>query len=92
MSQIGFILVGVGMQGLLGAHNQLAVYGTVLHMVNHSLIKLILFVIAGVIFTQTESLNLNEMQASFGILFFDGGCGRWRYSVVERLYQQNAAA
>lgn len=62
MSQIGFILVGVGMQGLLGAHNQLAVYGTVLHMVNHSLIKLILFVIAGVIFTQTESLNLNEIR------------------------------
>ncbi len=62
MSQIGFILVGVGMQGLLGAHNQLAVYGTVLHMLNHSLIKLILFVIAGVIFTKTESLDLNEIR------------------------------
>lgn len=62
MSQIGFILVGIGMQGLLGAHNQLAVYGTVLHMINHSLIKLILFVIAGVIFNKTESLDLNEIR------------------------------
>ncbi|MGN0624789.1 MAG: complex I subunit 5 family protein [Oscillospiraceae bacterium] len=62
MSQIGFILVGVGMQGLLGAQNQLAVYGTVLHMINHSLIKLILFIIAGVIFTQTNSLELNEIR------------------------------
>ena len=62
MSQIGFILVGVGMQGLLGAHNQLAVYGTVLHMINHSLIKLILFVIAGVIFTRVGSLDLNEIR------------------------------
>ncbi len=62
MSQIGFILVGVGMQGLLGAHNQTAVYGTVLHMINHSLIKLILFVVAGVIFTKTGSLDLNEIR------------------------------
>ncbi|HSK69609.1 MAG TPA: complex I subunit 5 family protein, partial [Candidatus Limnocylindria bacterium] len=41
MSQIGFILFGVGMQSLLGEHNALAAQGTVLHMVNHSLIKLV---------------------------------------------------
>ena len=47
MSQIGFILVGVGMQGLLGEENTLAAHGTLLHMVNHSLIKLVLFMAAG---------------------------------------------
>lgn len=62
MSQIGFILVGVGMQGLLGEESQLAVYGTVLHMVNHSLFKLILFVCAGVIFVKCGSLDLNEIR------------------------------
>ena len=40
MSQIGFILVGTGMTELLGEENALAVRGTILHMVNHSLIKL----------------------------------------------------
>ena len=49
MSQIGFILVGVGMQGILGHHNALAVRGTLLHMVNHSIFKLGLFMIAGVV-------------------------------------------
>src|SRR5699024_5013413 len=42
MSQIGFILVGVAMQGFLGHENALAAWGTVLHMLNHSLIKLVL--------------------------------------------------
>ncbi len=62
MSQIGFILVGVGMQGLLGEENALAVHGTMLHMVNHSLIKLVLFMVAGVIYMNTHSLDLNEIR------------------------------
>ena len=47
MSQIGFILFGIGCQALLGEHNALAAQGTVLHMLNHSLIKLVLFMAAG---------------------------------------------
>lgn len=62
MSQIGFILVGVGMQGLLGEENALAVHGTLLHMVNHSMIKLVLFMAAGVIFMNTHALNLNRIR------------------------------
>ena len=62
MSQIGFILVGVGMQCMLGEENALAVHGTVLHMVNHSLIKLVLFMAAGVIYMNTHLLDLNEIR------------------------------
>ena len=62
MSQIGFILVGVGMQGLLREENALAVHGTLLHMVNHSMIKLVLFMAAGVIFMNTHALNLNDIR------------------------------
>ncbi len=62
ISQIGFILVGVGMQGLLGEENALAVHGTFLHMMNHSLFKLILFMTAGVIFMNLHKLNLNEIR------------------------------
>ena len=66
MSQIGFILVGVGMQGLLGHENALAAWGTVLHMVNHSLIKLVLFVAAGVVYLGCHSLDLNEVRGFAG--------------------------
>jgi hydrogenase-4 component B len=62
MSQIGFILVGVAMQGYLGAENVLAAWGTVLHMMNHGLIKLVLFVSAGVVYVGTHSLDLNVIR------------------------------
>lgn len=62
MSQIGFILIGVGMQGILGKENIIAVHGTLLHMVNHSLIKLVLFMAAGVVFMNAHALNLNDIR------------------------------
>lgn len=62
MSQIGFILVGVGMQGLLGEENALAVWGSVLHVMNHSLIKLCLFMCAGVVVMNLHKLDLNEVR------------------------------
>lgn len=78
MSQIGFILVGIGMQGLLGEHNALAAEGTVLHMLNHSLIKLVLFMAAGVVYLNLHSLSLNDIRGwgrrrwGLKILFFIG--------------------
>lgn len=79
MSQIGFILIGIGMQGLLGEKNLLsidglvshmedptvmihAIHGTFLHMINHSMIKLVLFMAAGVIFMNVHALDLNEIR------------------------------
>ena len=62
VSQIGFILVGVGMLVLLGEENALAARGTFLHMVNHSLFKLILFLVAAVIYQNTHKLDLNEIR------------------------------
>lgn len=62
MSQIGFILIGVAMQGYLNGENALAAWGTVLHMLNHGLIKLVLFVSAGVIYVGAHSLDLNDIR------------------------------
>jgi hydrogenase-4 component B len=75
MSQIGFILVGVGMQGLLNnvlyTSQQgdevaeayvMAVNGTLLHMVNHTLVKLVLFLAAGIVFMNVGSYELNKVK------------------------------
>ena len=62
MSQIGFILTGVGMMCLLGEENALAARGTVLHMLNHSVFKLVLFLCAGAVFRNLHALNLNEIR------------------------------
>lgn len=81
MSQIGFILVGIGMMGLLGEENALAARGSLLHMVNHSLFKLVLFECAGVVYFNLHQLDLNEIRG-FGrkkpllnLAFLLGGAG-----------------
>ena len=62
VSQIGFILIGLAMEGILGEHNALAIRGALLHMVNHSLIKLVLFMAAGVVYMNLHELNLNKIR------------------------------
>ena len=81
MSQLGFILTGISMQCFLGIENDLAVRGTILYMVGHSLIKLVLFLCAGVVFMNTHKLNLNDIKG-FGrgkktlmFAFIMGGLG-----------------
>ena len=62
VSQIGFILLGIGMTVLLGRDNGLAARGTLLHMVNHSLFKLVLFLAAGAVYMKLHLLDLNEIR------------------------------
>ena len=62
VSQIGFILTGIAMQCLLGEENALAVRGTVLHMMNHSLFKLVLFLSAGAVYMKCHQLDLNSIR------------------------------
>ena len=81
VSQIGFILTGIAMQCLLGEENALAGWGTVLHMVNHSLFKLVLFMSAGAVYMKCHQLDLNKIRG-FGrkkpllmICFLSGALG-----------------
>lgn len=62
VSQIGFIIVGIACAVLLGEEGKLARYGTLLHMVNHTLVKLCVFLVAGVIYQNTHSLDLNKIR------------------------------
>ncbi len=62
LSQIGFILVGVAVFVISGMHNELAARGTLIYMVNHSVLKLVLFMAAGVIYMNTHTLDLNALK------------------------------
>ena len=62
VSQIGFIVVGSACGTLLGEEAALARYGIVLHMVNHTVVKLCVFLVAGVIFQNLHSLDLNAIR------------------------------
>ena len=80
MSQIGFILTGVSMCVLLGGHGSLAASGATLHILNHSLIKLTLFIAAGVVYFNVHALDFNSIRG-FGrgkillmLAFLSGAC------------------
>ncbi len=81
VSQIGFILVGVAMQVLLGEEGLLAVNGTILHMLNHSTFKLVLFLLAGAIYMGTHNLDYNAIRGYcrgkifFMIIYLAGALG-----------------
>lgn len=62
MSHIGFVLVGAGLINMLGEDNSLAAGGTFLHMINHTFVKISLFLIAGVIAMNTGKVNLNDIR------------------------------
>ena len=67
MSQIGFILTGVGMLTMLSAAGSeegyaIALPGLMLHMVNHSIIKLTLFMAAGVVVMNLHALELDVIR------------------------------
>ena len=62
VSQIGFILTGIGMIPILGPEASAAASGALLHMLNHSLFKLVLFLSAGAVYMNTHRLDLNEIR------------------------------
>ena len=62
VSQIGLIVIGIAMLALLGDHSGIAVRGTVLHIINHSLVKLVLFTAAGVIYMNRHELALDKLR------------------------------
>ncbi len=62
MSQIGFITVGLTVMVMLADEGTLAAYGSVMHMLNHSLIKLALFIAAGVVYMNLHALNLDDVR------------------------------
>lgn len=81
VSQIGFIMTGIGLVPLLKEECTLALSGAMLYMVNHSLFKLTLFLCAAVVYMKLHKLDLNEIRG-FGkdkpvlrILFLIGALG-----------------
>jgi len=56
VSQIGYILLGVGLVNIIGMQ------GGLLHILNHAIMKSALFLVAGAIFYRTGIRNLHQFQ------------------------------
>lgn len=63
VSQIGFILTGTGVVcAMTGGGYAYAIGGSVLHMLNHSCFKLILFIAAGIVVKQLHTRDFNKIR------------------------------
>ncbi len=74
VSQIGFIITGIACSVLLGEEGAMAKYGTLLHMVNHTIVKICVFLVAGTIYQNVHSLDLNDIRGFGRNKPFLGGC------------------
>jgi len=66
MSQIGYILVGIGLIGILKEQRTIAIYGTMYHIINHGIFKALLFMGTGTIYMMLNELSINKI-GGFGI-------------------------
>lgn len=61
ISQMGFILVGVGVAGYLKYEGAMGMAGASYHIINHALFKSCLFLVAGVIAFKLGELNMYKL-------------------------------
>lgn len=61
VSQMGFIITGIGIAGYLGAHGAMGFAGGLYHIVNHALFKACLFLGVGAVYFRTHELNMYKL-------------------------------
>jgi len=61
ISQMGYIVMGIGVAAYLGYQGAMGFTGSIYHMINHGLFKVLLFMVAGIVFLQTNELNMYRL-------------------------------
>ncbi len=61
VSQMGFIIAGIGAAGFLGVHGAMGYAGGLYHIVNHALFKACLFLGVGAVYFRTHELNMYKL-------------------------------
>lgn len=62
MSQAGYIILGIGLAGMLGIDGGPAMFGFLFHIVNHAVFKVLLFLIAGLMYMELHDLTINRIK------------------------------
>ncbi|MDO8886893.1 complex I subunit 5 family protein [Candidatus Oleimmundimicrobium sp.] len=61
ISQMGYIILGIGCAIYLGAEGAIAIGGSLYHIVNHALFKSCLFLTVGAVYYRTGELNMYKL-------------------------------
>lgn len=61
ISQMGYIITGIGVALYLGYEGAMGYTGALYHIINHALFKSLLFMVAGVIYYHTKELDMYKL-------------------------------
>ncbi len=61
ISQMGYILMGIGAAAYLGVEGGMGLAGSTYHIINHALFKSLLFLVVGMVYLKTHELNMYEL-------------------------------
>lgn len=61
VSQMGYIVMGIGVAAYLGYKGAMGFTGSLFHMMNHGLFKALLFMVVGIIYLETKELNMYRL-------------------------------
>ncbi len=61
VSQMGYIIMGIGVAGYLGYQGAMGFTGAIFHMINHAFFKIVLFMVAGLVYMRTKDWNMYHL-------------------------------
>ncbi|WP_041721168.1 complex I subunit 5 family protein [Alkaliphilus metalliredigens] len=61
ISQMGYIVMGIGVATYLGYKGAMGFSGGIYHMVNHALFKALLFMVVGLVYLRTHELDMYKL-------------------------------
>ncbi len=61
ISQMGYIVMGIGVAAYLGDYGAMGFTGSVFHIVNHALFKGLLFMVAGLVYLRTREQDMYKL-------------------------------
>ncbi|MFP4457728.1 MAG: complex I subunit 5 family protein [Clostridia bacterium] len=61
ISQIGYIIMGIGVTAYLGYQGAMGFAGAVYHIVNHAIFKSLLFMVAGAVYLKTNEQSFDKL-------------------------------
>ncbi len=61
VSQMGYIIMGIGVAAYLGTKGAMGFSGGIYHMINHALFKALLFMVVGMVYVRTKELDMYKL-------------------------------
>ena len=61
ISQVGYIIMAVGIAGYMGLSNHIGLTASLHHIINHALFKSTLFLVVGIIYYRTHELSIYKL-------------------------------